>query len=503
MLAQAKPKTTKRTPAQIQAEAALELLRRKEVESGALPIFREYPNDPVGWIEKHFLIPETDDHRTILEPYQKRCLRQALTRDANGNFPYSLILWSDIKKSIKSMIAAAVALWMAWNTPWGSIKIVANDLKQADSREAFYIRRAIELHPQMREMVKVNLSGYTIRFPNHAVIEAIPVDPKGEAGGNDDMICFTEVWAANNDAAQKLWTELTISPTKAGKSFRWVETYAGFTGKSPILERLWEDNVKDGERRGLQFPWANEFSPPLEVFENRQSGIFALWNTTPRCSWQSDSYYNSEQAVLLPSEFNRVHRNQWATASDAFVQPEWWDACKGGMIPHDKNDPHFMALDAAVDGDTFGLILISGGNNENYYIRYARRWKPIDGQHIDFSEVEREVIRLCEEYNVTEVCYDPYQLEDMSQRLRNDSVARMFQFSQGSPRLMADKLLRDTIIARRIHHDGDPVLREHVTNADAKTEGDKLRIVKRSQTMKIDLCVCLSMAVARAIYWRI
>lgn len=499
-----KPKATKRTIAQLQAEAALELLRRQELERGEFPLFREYPNDPVGWIEKHFYIPETPDHRIILSEYQRECLRVALTKDANKHFPYSLIVWSDIKKSIKSTIAGAVALWMAWNTEWGSIKIVANDLKQADSREMYYIRRAIELNPQMKELVKINLSGYTVKFPNHAVIEAVPVDPGGEAGGNDDAIFYTEMWAAKGEAAQQMWTETTLSSTKMGKSFRWVETYAGFTGKSPILERLWESNVKDGIKRGLQFPWANKYSPPLEVFENRETRTFALWNTVPRVPWATPEYYAQEAANLLPSEFNRVHRNQWATASDAFVQPEWWDACKGNMIEHDKESTHIMALDAAVSGDTFGIVLVSGNQDDTFYVRYARGWEPpANGGHIDFSEVEKEIRRLCEVYNVAEICYDPYQLEDMSQRLKAASVAHMFPFIQGLPRAKADKVFRDVILARRIHHDGDPKLREHVTNADAKAEGDHLRIIKRNQNMKIDLCVCTSMALARAIKWNI
>ena len=43
-----------------------------------------------------------------------------------------------------------------------------------------------------------------------------------------------------------------------------------------------------------------------------------------------------------------------------------------------------------------------------------------------------------------------------------------------------------------------PDLTEHILNANAQTEGDKLRIVKRSESGKIDLAVCLSMCVYEA-----
>src|SRR6185295_9460826 len=153
--------------------------------------------------------------------------KEAERKDASGQYVYSVIIWSDIKKSIKSSIAAAVALYRAEQVRYGSIKIVANDLKQADSRVAFYARRAMELNPAHFSSWKIKPSGYRIETPNHTVIEAIPVDPKGEAGGNDDLIIFSELWAANQTAAQRMWTEMTLSPTKYGYSQRWVETYAG------------------------------------------------------------------------------------------------------------------------------------------------------------------------------------------------------------------------------------------------------------------------------------
>ena len=74
------------------------------------------PADPVSWIEKNFYIPETRDDpilrgRLKLVDYQKDVIHEALGRDERGLYKYSIILWSDIKKSIKSTIAAAVNLY--------------------------------------------------------------------------------------------------------------------------------------------------------------------------------------------------------------------------------------------------------------------------------------------------------------------------------------------------------------------------------------------------------
>src|SRR5689334_9095500 len=92
--------------------------------------------DLIAWIESAFYIPERK-HEVApamqLAEYQKAALREAHRRTPDGKFVYDLVLWSDIKKSAKSSIAAAVILYRALNTDYGSFKIVANDLKQADS----------------------------------------------------------------------------------------------------------------------------------------------------------------------------------------------------------------------------------------------------------------------------------------------------------------------------------------------------------------------------------
>lgn len=462
--------------------------------------------DPVSWMLEHFRVPETPDKRFILAPYQIACLREALRRDDNGDFVYSVIVWSDIKKSIKSTVSAAVALWMAFNTEWGSIKIVANDLKQADSRAAFYARRCIELNPSMSDVCKVKPSGYLIEFPNRARIEAIPVDPKGEAGGNDDAVIYSELWAADSKAALRLWTETTLSPTKYGRSFRWVETYAGFSGESPILEQLYQAGVREGEMLNL-----GDFDPSLEVYANPSARLFCLWNTHPRLSWQTPQYYAQESATLTPNEFERVHRNHWISSQDKFVPGEWWDACRYNSIsPIGPREPIVIAMDAAVEQDCFGIVAVGGrGDGVNYDVKYCKKWTPPRHGKLDFvgnednPGPEMEIRRLLDRYYVAEVAYDPYQLEDMAGRLGNDLAAQMYPFKQGQERAIADKQLFDMIRDRRIHHNGDPDLAEHINNANRKAEGDKIRIIKRSQSLKIDLAVALSMALDRAKYWQL
>ncbi len=450
------------------------------------------PDDPVAWIQREFYIPETQA-AIQLEPYQQDVLRKALTRDSDGNFPYSLVLWSDLKKSAKSTIAGAVVLWLAWHHEWETCRVVGNDLKQANSRTFYYIQRAIELNPRLKPQCKTK--NYRIELPNHTTIDAIPVDPKGEAGGGDLIVCFTELWAAKNEAAKQLWTETTLSPLKYGKSLRWCESYAGFEGASPILEQLYEQGVKNGRR----------LDDDLELYENAAGRMLCLWNTRPRCPWQTQDYYAQEKTILLPEEFNRIHGNQWATSTQKFIAMEWWDACKADLMPPmQPKEALVVGIDAAVSHDCFAIVAVSR-RGDTCYVRSVSVYTPPKGGQISFAEPEAELRRLAQEYNVVCFTYDPMQMADMAQRLMGAGVGWFDAFNQGAPRLKADKELYDRILGRAIQHDGNPVLREHLQNSDAEIDGEghKLRIVHRAPHLPMDASVALSMACERAAYLNI
>lgn len=438
--------------------------------------------------------------------YHKDVIREALSRDENGLYKYSIILWSDIKKSIKSTIAAAINLWGTEFSEFGERYIVANDLKQAFSRVYFYIDRATKLNPRLSK--KYHSKGYRISSENGSFMEAIPIDPTGEAGSNADMITFSELWGANQKAQQDMWAEMTLSPTKFGKSFRWVESYAGEVGSADLLYSLYELGVKQGHLLWPDrlYPVTDGEPAPLELYVNEGARMLCLWNTLPRCPWQTKAYYASESAVLLPNQFDRMHRNQWVSSQDTFVPIEWWRACK--RTPEEwpklpRNKSMIIALDAGVSDDNFGMTM--GCRHPEFpddvLVVFSQKWIPPKNGKIDFQGTlenpgpELVLEKLIKENNVVEVTYDAYQLHDMATRMSKKMSTWFKAFSQGGDRLVADNQYRNKIRDKRIWHRGEPDLEEHMQNADGKQDDEdrKIRIVKRSEHLKIDLTVCGSM----------
>jgi hypothetical protein len=209
----------------------------------------------------------------------------------------------------------------------------------------------------------------------------------------------------------------------------------------------------------------------------------------------------AEARVLLEAEWEDIED------SDRFLPSMvWWDNLKAAIPAPTKAEPMVLALDAAVGrqtgySDCFGIVGVTRHTDPQHkanqvFARYVRKWQARPGHKINFDEPREEIRRLCREFNIVMVCYDEYQLHDMTSGLAEENIAWFKEFSQGARRLQADRQLLDLILEQRLWHDGNADLREHIDNADKKLadDGRRIRIVKREEALKIDLTVCLSMA---------
>jgi phage terminase large subunit-like protein len=212
----------------------------------------------------------------------------------------------------------------------------------------------------------------------------------------------------------------------------------------------------------------------------------------------------AERRILLLAE--------WEEESDVekFVQIVWWDACAETVPVMTRSEPAIIALDAATGSenpgytaDCFAMVMVTRHpeRKQDVMVRYCGIWIPAPGQLLDFAPIEQELRRLCREFAVVEVAFDPHQLHDMATRLKNEQIAHFRPFPQQKDRLQADKQLQDLIMSRRIAHDSNPLLRQQIDNANIKKRGENgIRIVKRSTSQKVDAAVALSMATSRCLY---
>ena len=307
----------------------------------------------------------------------------------------------------------------------------------------------------------------------------------------------SEMWGFRLSAKERLWSEFTIPPTRFGRAIRWVESYAGYTGESPVLEQLYHEGVTEGA--------PHPGFPDLPVTINERARLFCYWDTVGRMAWQTPEYYQAEAALLHPSEFERIHRNQWVSAVGEAIPAELWDLCYDPNLSSaiDPRAPAVLGVDLGMADDHTALVLVTRhpANHDMAAIRWVKVWEPPAGGKMDYTAtIAPEIRRLCKQYAIVACVYDDWQAHHLMTELRQEGLTRFIAFPQGDGsqqrpgRTIADKQLLDIVVSRKLAHNGDPILKQHVQNAAAKLEGDKkLRFVKRGKG-KVDALIAASMA---------
>ena len=294
----------------------------------------------VQCIEREYYLKETK--RPIkLEPHQKRILNAAFMQDANGEMPYSTVIYSCVKKSGKTELGAAIT-YAFLRLYGGECYSIANDLEQAKTRMFDRIFEMLKLmrdrnpdlyeaviHPDYEDRI---VKGNMIRFadddkinPGPHTLQSIPQDYRGEAGGMPALTMWDELWGFSHEGALRLWTEMQPIPTLP-ISMRLVTTYAGFYGESDLLYRIFEACVdpdpQTSEPRGERVKGLED----LPCYKNDETGYFCYWDEVPRMPWHTEEFL--EKARKDPSfkgreqEYLRIWKNQWITGLDAFLPME-------------------------------------------------------------------------------------------------------------------------------------------------------------------------------------
>lgn len=485
--------------------------RENREEAGVI----QYQTDIADWSEKHFYIPRTMSP-VKLPLHQKAILRYFFTRRENRHFPFQTVTYSTVKKSGKSTTAGIIGRYFAeTQTHYGEIFTIGNDLEQAKDRSFKEIVRSLELTPGFNPS-KETLPG---RWSLHklsmkclltgSTIKAIAVDAKGEAGGQQALTIWTELWGAENTEAKRFWDEMQPIPT-VPDSVRLVETYAGYDGESELLHSVYDRGIEGKQLTAGELAefvcredvpgetfddfvrcWHETNGDPtvlIPVWANTNAGVGMYWDSglsARRMPWQhmfleqgsdicgmclrlrtehdigvtANEYYSAAEAQGPPPAYRRLHLNEWVGAESAFVPMESWDHCghihKVTPLLDGERTMLVLAADAAVTGDCFGILAVNRcpEDSQSVDIRAVRKWDPKDtGGVINLDEPEAFMRAACKINNVVQIAYDPFQLENTAQRLRKDGIAWLEPFNQAQDRLKADSQLYDLIMALRIHY---------------------------------------------------
>lgn len=376
-----------------------------------------------------------------------------------------------------SWLVCAYVLWLCLFYPGRLVLMFSIGQDEANEMlrrvSVMYHRLPQAMRIALPSVIKENKSAMT--WANESRVESLPTTRNAGSGYTASLVVLDEF--SKNQWAQELYT--AVKPTIDGGGSMIILSSANGTGN--LFYDLCEKAMNKEGRFTFQFlPW---------------------WARPSRTSeWYKQTEADAVSSALMRQEYPAEPSEAFeATGAERFIPSlTWWDACQEDLPPLDTHEPLVLALDAGDVSDTFAAVAVSRHPDryEDAAVRYVRVWEPQNGEPLDFQAIEDELRTFILTYNVVQVCFDRYQLRQMTQRLSD--IAWCEEFSQSTDRLIADKHLYDLIQTRHITHDGNIILRSHIDNADRKIETqERLRIVKRRPTLKIDLAVALSMSAYR------
>lgn len=439
-----------------------------------IPKEPEPPPIPSQWLRANYIDPVAEK-LIVLYDWQAKFIDYALQMNEEGYSKYDLVVWSQPKKSGKTTIAGAIASYFANNIEApNEVACVANDQEQSTGR---IFAATIPTLKQLGWSVPVSARGMFRQpmsyGPNGSVVKAITSNYEKEAGGNQGISLWSELWAFKGERLIRLWEEMTPPPTRKF-SMRWVETYAGFIGENILLQDIYLSvftDFSENELNSRVIKLWNDY-PIYEVDEH----ILVFWDHDHRMPWQTVEYYEKQRLALRPSSYIRLHENRWVESKDTFISYDMWqDSLRPSSIDKKKA---VYALDASKSNASTALVGCYR-KDDKIITSDVHIWEAEEGKEIDFRDVERVIIDLWEKGLINPpLWYDPYQCVKLAQDLRAEGVP-CTEFSQGQARTKSDtflyKLYQDKKIINPNHND----LRKQVLAASAKSyEDEKLRIIK-------------------------
>lgn len=444
-----------------------------------------------------------------LFPKHRRILEFTLTPNEDGRFPYETVLFSDIKKTGKSVISASVGAWYAETAPAGTeIYVIANSEAQASSR-AF---KDMTFHFQQRQIQFgkkfCKLGEFRIDFPNGTFIQVLSNSFRSAAGSRHALTLWDELWGAKTEFDRRLWDEMVPIPT-VPHSLRFISSYAGFENESELLWELFIRGIGPGEGSEHEHKGQGKKIPELDDLPCWTNGkMFTYWSHESDLPWYTEEYLEEQRQNERPAAFLRLFENQWVTSHEAFIPIEWWDkAAENYEGPADLWESHPMryfpitiGIDAGIKRDTTAMVAVAYDSKRGKVgILFHKIWKPSPGDPVDIdSTVEAELRKIYNEHKfiISSIVYDPTHLLSTMARLSNEGLPCRTYDQTSSNMISASENLYGLLKNRKLEAYEDQDLRRHIQMSVAEQSARGFRIVKTKTSKRhhIDAAIALAMA---------
>lgn len=492
-----------------------------------------YGERAIQWLRrnKHPKNP-APGHPFQLAEWQERIIRAIFgPRNPDGTRIIKKVVIQLGRGSRKTALAAAIVLLCLFGPeaiPGSLIQSAAFARKQA--RELFE-EVSLIVSQDARYKKVARLRDYKSQIQNAKIrtrYEAVSSEGLGQHGSTPSVIVADELHAWTTEKHRELWRVLSSALDKTDNGLMVVLTTAG-RGQETLAYK----EVSAAKKIQL-----GEIEDPHVLPVIFEAGVDADWKD--EAIWHKllpglkDGYpslralrerkIKAEYSVIEREILQQLYLGVWMNQSASpFVEMTAYDRC--GAIPVDfaslKGKPCFLGVDLSQVSDLTAIVAAWPTDDKGYIVRpfffcpadvlakksriegvNYQEWvkasfiTPTPGNAVDYDFVEAEIRRLCGEYDVRQIAFDPWRAKQTQQNLLKDGLP-VVDFRQGfiSMSPACDEVER-AILEGKFHHSGNPILRWNFDNvAVVRDSAGNRKFDKGKSRDKIDGAVAALMAV--------
>ena len=426
------------------------------------------------------------------------------------------------RKNGKSTLAAGIALYLLFGDgePGAEVVCAAADRDQASivfDIAASMVRNSPALDAKCSVLRKeiVTKDGRRMR--------AISADAHTKHGMNCSGIIFDELHAQPN---RELWDVLTTSTGARQQPLTISITTAGHDRNSLCYEmHLHARAVAEGTLEDRSFLPILYRAPDGADWKQESTWRAANpgYGVSVREDYMRQAALDAAQSPARELAFRRLHLCEWTDTITRWIAPETWDACRSPR-PDLAGRLCYGALDLSSTMDLSAFVLAFPLDDGTIWIE-PTCWAPrgalkareranrmrydqwhasghinvTDGDVIEYEDVYTRIKQLCAQYRVVDIAIDRWNASQLAQQMQSDGL-NIVSFGQGYASMSpAAKDFETLVMARKLRHDGNPVLRWCLGNCSIESDAaGNIKPSKAKSSEKIDALVASIMAVARS-----
>lgn len=467
-----------------------------------------------------------------LQPWQEEEIIRPLfgTVTPEGYRQYRTAFIEVPRKNGKSELAAAIALYMLFadNEYGAEIYSAAADRDQASI--VFNIAaQMVRQSPSLSKRCKIiDSQKRIVYYKTNSFYRAISADAYSKHGYNAHCVIYDELHAAPN---RELWDVLATSMGARAQPLMLAITTAGYDQNSICYEQYeYAKKVLDGTIEDPSFFAYIREADPEDDWKDPKTWEKANPNLgiTVSKEFLEQECRKAQEIPAYQNTFKRLYLNVWTQQANRWIDLDLWDSnfkyeiaeeelagrtCYGGLDLSSVSDITAWVLVFPKEDDPEEVEVLcrfwcptarlhdSRNKYRDQYVKWAQEgWlTATPGEAVDYSFVKKQILEDAERFALVDFNVDRlFQGHQLSNELMEEGLT-VVGMGQGFMSMSTPtKELERRLIARKINHGNNPVLRWMADNVAVKQDAaGNLKPDKASSQGKIDGIVALIMALDR------